>query len=429
MKHIFIQRFFILIVTGLTILTTAQSCSGLNLGFGNPLSAPIILGILKHDPSIKSDGFGQINSVNTISGSKDVQGLSSLSGSKITQITKDTLMLLTKSKGLFKTTNGGRDWERKYIYSINSDEKDEKKKTQDISDKINKNDSFTPSDFSIDKQNAQNIYISGKTSDKVGKIYNSTDGGDTFKLAYSEVQSDIGVNFITTDPSNPLRTYATLDGGSLIRTLDGGSTWSKIQNFKESPIQMGFNPDKNTLYLVFRTLGVAFSGDDGQNWAFQSITKEQLPEKTGEKGNSGTGIFSSNTNNQNQFSTFEKIIPIQNNDGNVNGELLIADSQLWFSGDIKTPFRKLVLPLQADQQNILDVTYDKNKGLDRILVSVGNKLLETKNRGDSWNSQDKIGLTSKIGNIGQILIDNDNSETIYLMLLDPKLKKVSGRFE
>ncbi len=424
-----IKRFFILFISSLAILTTAQSCTGLNLGISNPLVAPTILGVLKHDPEIKSDGFGQINSVKTVSGGKDVQGLSNLSGNKISQVNKDTLFLLTKTKGLFKSTNGGRDWERKYIFNINSNEFDQNKKNQEITAKINQNDSFVPSDFIIDTQNEQNIFVAGKTNDKIGKIYSSNDGGDTFKLTYTEVQVDIGVNIITIDPANPLRVYALLEGGSLIRSLDAGSTWKKVQNFKETPVQVGFTQGiKPTLFVILRTVGVSISLNDGDSWETINTEKEPITEKS-ETKTEGASFISSNPK-KNIFTLFDRFIPVSTPNGAIESAIMVADNQLWYSENIsKLPFKKLLLPLQADQQNILDVAIDRAKGLDRIYVSVGNKLLETKNKGESWNSQDKIGLSSKIGNIGQILLDKDNSETIYLMLIDPKLKRTNGRFE
>ena len=106
--------------------------------------------------------------------------------------------------------------------------------------------------------------------------------------------------------------------------------------------------------------------------------------------------------------------------------LLIADRQVWFAGSPSENFTKLVLPVQNEQYNILDAAPDPRVGLDKILVSVDNTIFETQNRGQSWSLKDKIQIKTPIGNVGQILIDPNNSEIIYLMLVDAKAKRGTG---
>ena len=267
---------------------------------------------------------------------------------------------------------------------------------------------------------------------------------------------------VAVHPQSSQRVFGILDKGALIRSMDGGVTWQKVRSFKEVPIQMGFVPEfGNLFFALFPTLGLATSKDDGETWQTQELTRQS--SQIGETQNRDK--FEANPfANKEKFGKYEKVIPVvrgtrylanQNTDQNQNSTenstssdfqipflnsqnsaatverveqpwLLVADRQVWFAGSPTDDFTKLILPVQAEQYNILDAAPDPRVGLDKILVSVDNKIFETQNRGQSWSLKDKIQLATPIGNIGQILIDKNNSEIIYLMLIDNKAKRSNG---
>ncbi len=414
-----LQRLGMIAFTGLAIFTSAAACTipGLNLGGS---SSSLSLGVLKQDPTISTEKFGRINAVKTLNGQTEATGLNNLSGLKMVLTSTDNLYLLTSQKGLFRTKDGGRTWQRKYIFNPVSTNSDAKAKDTEIANIVAKNDALVSADFAVDATNQENIYFAA-SQNKVGKIFASNDGGDTFKEVYTEVQANVEVKLLAVDPKNPLRIYGVLQKGVLIRSLDGGKTWQKLQSFNDQPVQIGFVPEFNNLfYILFNKNGLAVSANDGETWTTKALNKET--SKIGE--NQPKDSLSIIPKDTNTFGIYEKIIPVTS--GSNKGWILLSDRQMWFSSDVDGKFSKILLPLQSEQYNVLDAAVDPVKGLDSILVSVDNKLFTTTNRGQSWTTNDKIGVSTTIGNIGEIVIDPSGSKSIYLMLVNPSLKRGSG---
>lgn len=413
-----LRRSLIVLFSCVAILTSAGACA-----FPGITSRPQpSLGVLKRDPAVRSEGFGRINAVSTLSGEVDPAGLSNLSGLKMIQVNRDTFYLITQQKGVFKTTDGGRVWRRLYVFEVTSNAETEDQRQQERQQLVARNDQFIASDLSVDPSNENVVYISGKYQN-VGKIYQSVNGGGTFREIYSEVQRGIGVLFVAVNPRNNLRVYGMLERGALIRSLDGGATWQKIRSFQGAPVQLGFVPEfNNRFFILFRDRGLFTSQDDGETWQQIALTKN--PSEVGEaQPRDQLDVPFQNTPD---FGVYEKVIPVTASQQ--EGWLLMADRQIWFTPDIANPFSKLVLPLQNEQFNILDVEPDPQLGLRRLYVSIDSRLFVTTNQGQSWNTGDLVQVSGLIGNIGQVLIDKTNSEVIYLMLVPSTDRRGSGVF-
>jgi hypothetical protein len=415
-----IIRLLTLVFSSIVILATAQSCTIPGITPTTPVNTTTLGVLKKGDSRSTSQNFIKINAVKQLDGKINVDGLKNLSGLKIIQYSSDIFYLLTQERGLFKSIDGGYSWERKYIFKVESTKTDQKERDTELNTQIARNNLIVPTDLAINPKDDKVIYVAA-TDNKIGKVYQSSDGGETFREGYTEVQTNTGVTFISVDPKNPLRVYAVLQGGSLIRSLDGGVTWQKVRSFKETPVQIGFVSEfGNILYLLFPTQGLAVSKDDGENFETRSLTKEASSIGENQPKDGLDLSFSGNT----KFGRFDKITPVTAS--NSESWVLLADKQIWYSENGGTEFKKLVLPLQSEQQNLLDVAPDPKLGLEKILVSINDRLFESVNRGSSWSVSDKI--TTKIGNIGQILIDPQNTNIVYLMLLDTKYTRNSGLF-
>jgi hypothetical protein len=438
----FFRRVFVIFFSSILILGTAQSCTL----FPSSLSGNNRLeyGVLKRDPvlqkekNINPDGFAKINAVSNINGQVENQGLNKVSSTKIYRSNKKTLFLLTKEKGIFKSIDGGLVWQRLYIFGVGSSNSNQKQKNQEIGNQIKKNDNLVINDFSVDKSNDQIIYVT-VLEEGLGKIYQSTNGGESFREIHTEVEERIQILFVASDPVNPERVFAVLEKGALIRSTDSGQTWQKVRTFtRDIPVQIGFVPEfEQTLFILFKQKGLAVSKDGGDTWNIQSLTKN--PSLIGEKQPRDGLDFS--LKEPVTFGRYEKIIPVTaginfdygqkkvlNRPSNYSW-ILVADRQMWFSENSGLNFNKLVIPSQAEQYNLYDISFDPKIGLGKIFVSIDNKLFFTNNRGETWSTRDIILVNDgKIGNISQILIDNEDTDVIYLTLMNEKALRVDGFF-
>jgi photosystem II stability/assembly factor-like uncharacterized protein len=428
-KPIF-YRPFMFIFSSITILGVAGSCSLPGVFNGNRTSS-IVYGVLKKDPAVKSDGFVRANAVEQLDGSVDGQGLSSLSTIKLQRIDQNRLYALTKEKGLFKTSNAGQVWKRMYVFPVGSNNSDQEVRNQEIGRQIRQNDNLEINDFAVDPNLPDVIYISA-SQDDVGKIYQSLDNGDNFREVYSEVDDKIQVLFLAVDPVNSLNLFAILEEGALLRSLDGGITWQKIRSFQDTPVQIGFVPEFNGLFFAFfKDDGLAVSRDLGENWEVRSLTKS--PSEIGE--NQPKDGLDISFRDRAEFGSYEKLIAVtaglnfQNSATNIESWVMVADKQMWYSEIGSTDFKKLILPIQSETANIYDVTPDPQSGLGRIIASVNDRIFITNNRGQSWNTQDNINLSTPIGSVSQILIEPNNTEIVYLGIINAKAVKRNGIFE
>jgi hypothetical protein len=425
-----ISKITTLIFTTVTVLTAAAGCTLPSLpGFQS--SQSFSYGVLKKDPTNTKTGSNFVKA-NAVQLKEDLdltkgsfaadelasQGLTDLEVRKLHQSSKNTLYVLTNKKGLFKSENAGVTWKRRYLININPVETKGQTAEQIATQKntlIGQNDSFQARDFYVDPGDENNILVTGKNAGKVGKIYRSEDGGKKFTQVYTEVEANVGVEMITRDPVNPNRIYAVLEKGALITSNDNGLSWQKIYTFAELPAQFGFNiATKNVMYVLLPNKGLYTSIDEGKTW-------ENVPLKAG----ADTTI-----------SSFSKIVFITKGDFNSRknrgeGDIknveaaLIAGQNLYFTDNITNGFNLVKLPVQSDKSNILDIDYNPGVGLAKVKVSIGNQLIESNDRGNSWSVSNEIPTETPIGNIVQILYDKENAEIIYLGLGNV-VKRVNG---
>lgn len=424
------SRIFTVVFSSVAVLGAATGCTFPNLpGINN--AEPAIYGVLKKDPTntqIRTTGFVRANAVR--SGDQvNVQALSNVDTIEINQFDTDRLYLLTESKGLFVTENGGREWQRKYIFPVGSNNSNQQQREGEINSQIARNDAFLASDMTFNPSDKNVMYVSGLDQDRLGKIYRTVDGGNSFTQVYSEVTVNTNVTRVVLDPLNNQRVYAVLEQGAIIRSLDSGLNWQRIGSFSEAPLQIGFVPAlNNVLFALFPSQGLKISNNDGDTWQSLNLSKAALSGQNSSETevNRGTFQFGSN-NNQNTFREFSAITPVitgnfeqirERRNGDINNTewLMIADQQLWVTSGLNQPFSPIQLPLQSSQNPLLAVSYDPKDGSRNLLASIENKLLESNNRGASWSTTDKIQINDNIGSIVNILQDRSNPDIIYLGL-------------
>ena len=411
-----LSKLAIVLFTSLVILSSAASCTL----FGGQ---SVNLGVLKRDnPDGKGYKFNFINTERKYTGEIKTNSLSTASGLKIVQTNRNNLYLLTEKNGFFRTTDGGQNWERKYLFAFESTSSDRRQIQRDINSWLQKNDRFIGTDFTVNPFNQEIVYLAGQFED-FGRIFKTENGGNTFRLIYSGIEPKGFVRFVSTDPNDPQRVFAVTGQNTVISSDNGGETWEKLYTFEgKTIVQLGFYSDESeSLFVLLKKEGLAISEDLGKTWEITSLTKDKqlLSEKP-------KGIFGRTTNqNDSKFVEYEKIIPIN------KGEywLLIADDNLWFSDSLSNTFLKMLLPTEAKKYEIYDVAVYPREAPERMLVAINDKLYESKDGGRTWNAEDRIGLSKPIGNIGQILIDSSNEEIIYLMLVNKQVTRQDGLYQ
>jgi len=124
-------------------------------------------------------------------------------------------------------------------------------------------------------------------------VYKSVDGGATWQLALF-VNEDTGASDLAIDPRSPNTLYAAMyqrrrtpwgfngggPGSGLYKTIDGGSTWTKVKGGLPDAGDTGrigidiYRRDPNIVYVVYEhaTGGVFRSEDRGETWTRMSDT-------------------------------------------------------------------------------------------------------------------------------------------------------------
>jgi hypothetical protein len=423
----FIHKLLVIAFASVCVLTTAASCS-LN-PFGGSQVSYTTLGMLKLSP--ETQGFQTTNSVKLINGKSESEGLSGLSVIKVKQQSADTIFIQTLEKGVYKTTNGGQDWSRIYIFPVEYTEDKEGLKV--LETQLKRNEDLIVNDFWVSGQDNNVFYIAAKEGTQ-GKIFKTTDGGRTMREVYTEINNEgSSVDFVVIDPQNEDHVYALLNANTLIHTLDAGTTWQKLNNYNsegDKITQIGLLADNRSMFILYEKAGLS-STIDGIKFNKLVINKFTPPEPRNPNETLKETATNALSNLQdriapeitNPFNTYSKFIPIGNPGTARKPAIILADKEIWLTSDFgKAQFVQLnSLPVQDKKLNVQDVQVDSSSALPKIYVAIGNKILVSENNGKSWsNLPIKV---EGIGPISNIVLDPQDPQTIYLSLYNPGAKR------
>jgi len=113
--------------------------------------------------------------------------------------------------------------------------------------------------MAVDPQNASRIWLATNRSLRV-----TVDGGAHWNSVLAHAVSDIDI-----DPVNPNVVYASLLDGAVMRTIDGGVSWTSLvvpQRAQVGRPKLAIVPNQSQRLYLFGSTGIFSSSDAGATW-------------------------------------------------------------------------------------------------------------------------------------------------------------------
>lgn len=150
-----------------------------------------------------------------------------------------TIYLGTVESGLFYTIDGAESWMRAGGLSVG---------------KITA--------IAVDTKDKCTVY--GAVSNRIYKTTNCT---RDWVGTYIDTRAEQIITSLAVEPSNPSTLYAGLSGGDLIKSTDGGASWSVSKRFESQIVSIVVDPnDVKIVYVATYERGVWKTIDAGANW-------------------------------------------------------------------------------------------------------------------------------------------------------------------
>lgn len=113
--------------------------------------------------------------------------------------------------------------------------------------------------MAVDPQNASRIWLATNTSLRV-----TANDGSTWNSVLEQLVSDIDI-----DPSDPNVVYASLLDGAVMRTIDGGASWTSLvvpQRAQLGRPKLAIVPNQSQRLYLYGLTGIFSSNDAGATW-------------------------------------------------------------------------------------------------------------------------------------------------------------------
>lgn len=150
-----------------------------------------------------------------------------------------TIYLGTGENGLFYTLDGAESWQQAGALS-----------------------SGRVSAVAVDPKDKCNVYVGTGN-----KIFKTIDCTRTWQNIYVDTRTDQVVLSLAIDSYNPAIVYAGLSGGDLLKSTDGGASWTIIRRFENPVAKILVNYyDTRIIYVGTSSAGIWKSADGGAAW-------------------------------------------------------------------------------------------------------------------------------------------------------------------
>ena len=275
----------------------------------------------------------------------------------------ETLYLGTKKQSLFVSFDGTESWQRI------------KKLPQK---KINA--------VAVDPKAKHIVYVAIKD-----KIFKTSDANRTWEIVYLEAAPNVEVSSLAVNHLFSNIVIAGLSNGKLIRSEDGGKSWTSLNNFEGKIQQILINPyNPQIMYITPKNNGIFRSYNQGADW--QSL-KDNLKSYADSQKVSKL-IF--NPNFPDALISISECGILQTQDGGQN----------WSSYKLLASSSRLkIYSLAINPQNP-----------DIIYYATANTLYKSIDNGENWITKSMPGKWAPI----EMLVDPVNPDILYLGMVRPK---------
>jgi photosystem II stability/assembly factor-like uncharacterized protein len=141
---------------------------------------------------------------------------------------------------------------------------------------------FAPSDSNTIYAGSSAFFSAGVFDDRMAAagVYVSHDGGSTWTATNDALSSQANVIDLAVDPGDTQIVYAATGNKGLLKSLDGGRNWRKLNQAESTAVilSVAVNPlDPNIVYSGIERLGLYRSDDGGTTW---QLSMEGMPLET-----------------------------------------------------------------------------------------------------------------------------------------------------
>ncbi|MFH2063173.1 MAG: hypothetical protein ABIJ46_03415 [bacterium] len=104
------------------------------------------------------------------------------------------------------------------------------------------------------------------------RLVRTDDCSRTWKVVYLDARPDRSVTSVLVDRLSPSMVWVSTDGGDVLRSSDGGESWTSVQTFKSPVVKLALVAnDGRRVYAATKSNGLWRSDDSGVNWKDLSV--------------------------------------------------------------------------------------------------------------------------------------------------------------
>lgn len=163
---------------------------------------------------------------------------------------------------LYRSTNGGQSWTQVYQLPGIVPGQDDKAHGMKVI-------AFAPSNSNVVYAGScrGSVALQAGNMASLG-VYRSVDGGVTWGAANDTNSATQCINDLAVDPGNPDTAYAASAAAGLLKTVNGGATWSPLPGLSNDVRAVAVDPTQsNVVYVGTQAGGIYRSTSSGASWS------------------------------------------------------------------------------------------------------------------------------------------------------------------